>query len=395
MDIVIVAGETSGDQLAADLVQQLRAADPSLRFHGIAGPMMRAAGVNAWFDSQSLAVRGYGEVLTALPRILSIKKQLIAKILALKPALYIGVDAPDFNLRIERAVKAQGIRTLHYVCPSFWAWRPERAAKFNQSVDHMLCLFPFEPELLANHNVPATFVGHPLATAELVTADREKLRSTIEDFSAGSTDPIMAVLPGSRVSELNFHSELFVNSMNALGTEFPNLRFLVPLVTHETREIFERKLWQFTPNLAPRVTLLFGHADFALRAADVALVASGTATLEAAMLDCPQVVSYRISAMTHFIVKRKLTLPYVSLPNILMKERFVTELLQKDATVPAITKALGDLIRDPVLRENMQAKYAQIRQSLIPPKAITSPHDASNATQTPGVWAVLQVLQRA
>jgi lipid-A-disaccharide synthase len=369
MDIVIVAGETSGDQLAADLVTQLRAADPTLRFHGIAGPKMRAAGVNAWFDSQSLAVRGYGEVLTALPRILSIKKQLIAKTLALKPALYIGVDAPDFNLRIERALKAQGLRTMHYVCPSFWAWRPERAAKFNESVDHMLCLFPFEPELLTQHKVPATFVGHPLASAELVNADREKLRRTIEYFAEGSADPIMAVLPGSRVSELNFHSELFVNTMNALGTEFPNLRFQVPLATRETREIFERTLWQFTPNLVPRVTLLFGHADFALRVADVALVASGTATLEAAMLDCPQVVSYRISALTHFIVKRKLTLPYVSLPNILMKERFIPELLQKDATVPALVSALGDLLRDPNLRKAMQEKYAQIRSSLIPPGA--------------------------
>ncbi len=382
MDIVIVAGETSGDQLAADLVTQLRGADPTLRFHGIAGPKMRAAGVNAWFDSQSLAVRGYAEVLTALPRILSIKKQLIAKTLALKPALYIGVDAPDFNLRIERALKARGLRTMHYVCPSFWAWRPERAATFNQSVDHMLCLFPFEPELLARHNVPATFVGHPLASAELVNADREKLRSTIEHFSSGSNDPIMAVLPGSRVSELNFHSELFVNTMNSLGTEFPNLRFQVPLVTRETRDIFERTLWQFTPNLAPRVTLLFGHADFALRVADVALVASGTATLEAAMLDCPQVVSYRISALTHFIVKRKLTLPYVSLPNILLKERFIPELLQHDATVPALVKSLGDLLREPNLREAMQEKYARIRTSLIPPGASV------------GAEAVLRVLSR-
>jgi lipid-A-disaccharide synthase len=369
MDIVIVAGETSGDQLAADLVAQLRAVDPSLRFHGIAGPKMRSVGVNAWFDSTSLAVRGYGEVLTALPRILSIKKQLIAKTLALKPALYIGVDAPDFNLRIERALKAHGVRTMHYVCPSFWAWRPERAAKFSECVDHMLCLFPFEPALLAQHNVPATFVGHPLANAELVNADREKLRGTVEQLASGVADTIMAVLPGSRVSELNYHSELFINTMNALGTEFPNLRFQVPLATRETREIFERTLWRFTPDLAPRVTLLFGHADFALRVADVALVASGTATLEAAMLDCPQVVSYRISAPTHFIVKRKLTLPYVSLPNILMKERFLPELLQNDATVPALVKALGDLIRDPNLRNTMREKYAHIRSSLIPPDA--------------------------
>ena len=385
MDIVIVAGETSGDQLAAHLVEQLLAADSSLRFHGIAGPKMRAAGVNAWFDQQLLAVRGYGEVLTALPRILSIKKQLIAKTLALKPALYIGVDAPDFNLRIERALKQQRIRTMHYVCPSFWAWRPERAAKFNEAVDHMLCLFPFEPELLARHKVPATFVGHPLATARYVNMDRDELRQKLEVSVGGATDPIVAVLPGSRESELKFHSELFVETMKSLGIDFPHARFLVPLATRETRDIFERTLWAFAPSLAPRVTLMFGNADFALRCADVALVASGTATLEAAMLDCPQVVSYRISALTHFIVKRKITLPYVSLPNILAKAHIVPELLQKDASVPALTKALGDLIREPQLREKMQTTYAQIRESLVAPETATG-------AASPGVAAVMQLI---
>jgi lipid-A-disaccharide synthase len=382
MDIVIVAGETSGDQLAAHLVCELSAADPSLRFHGIAGPKMRAAGVNAWFDSQALAVRGYGEVLTALPRILRIKRELIAKVLALRPALYIGVDAPDFNLRIERALKAQGIRTMHYVCPSFWAWRPERAAKFKASADHMLCVFPFEPAMLAEHQMPATFVGHPLSTAPLVNADREALRCKLEHYTEGSTDPIVAVLPGSRVSELNYHSSLFIQAMKLLGDEFPAMRFVVPLVTRETRDIFERTLWREAEALAPRVQLLFGHADFALRVADAAIVASGTATLEAAMLDCPQVVSYRISALTYMIVKRKIRLPYVSLPNILARDWVVPELLQHQATAPAIASAVSALIKNPDARAAMIATYARIRADLTLPEGVAAP----------GVQAVLNLI---
>jgi lipid-A-disaccharide synthase len=387
MDIVIVAGETSGDQLAAHLVNQLRAANPSLRFHGIAGPKMRAAGVVEWFDAQALAVRGYGEVLTALPRILRIKRALIEKVNALRPALYIGVDAPDFNLRIERALKADaahtGIRTMHYVCPSFWAWRPERAATFAQSVDHMLCVFPFEPALLAPHQVPATFVGHPLATAPLVNVDRETLRSKLEHYAEGATDPIVAILPGSRISELHYHAVLFVQAMKLLVDEFPAMRFVVPLVTRETREIFERALWQHAEALAPRVQLLFGHADFALRVADAAIVASGTATLEAAMLDCPQVVSYRISAFTHAIVKRKIRLPYVSLPNILARDWVVPELLQKNATAPALAAAVAELIYHPDKRKAMTAHYARIRSDLSLPEGAT-----------PAVDAVLHLLQQ-
>ncbi|TAG44540.1 MAG: lipid-A-disaccharide synthase [Betaproteobacteria bacterium] len=366
-DVVIVAGETSGDQLAAHLVTALRAADPSLRFYGVAGPKMRAAGVEAWIDSQSLAVRGYTEVLTALPRILRIKRDLLARIESLKPTLYIGVDAPDFNLRIERSVKALGIKTLHYVCPSFWAWREARAAKFSASADHMLCVFPFEPELLAKYQMPATFVGHPLATAPLVGADRVSLRKKIELHADEPLAEVIAVLPGSRMSELKYHSALFVLTMKRLHEKYPRARFLVPLPTRETRQVFEEALWQHAPDVVPRVNMMFGHADFALRVADVALVASGTATLEAAMLDCPQVVSYRISALTYFMVKRKLRMPWASLPNVLAKDWCVPELLQKAATPAALSDALDALLVDPKKREAMSATYAQIRAQLVAP----------------------------
>ncbi len=366
-DVVIVAGETSGDQLAADLVERVRRVDPSVQFHGIAGPRMRAAGVRTWIDSETLAVRGYAEVLAALPRILRAKRVLLQHTLDKRPALYIGVDAPDFNLRVERELKAHGIRTLHFVCPSFWAWRPERAARFRDSADHVLCLFPFEPALLAQHQVPATFVGHPLATAPLRHADRERLRRKLEHHDAPAGAPLIAVLPGSRVDEIDRHAELFVAVMKRLSNRFVGARFVVPLVTRETRERFENVLWRDAEALVPQVQLLFGHADFALRAADVALVASGTATLEAAMLGVPQVVSYRVSALTAMIVRRKLKSPYVSLPNILANDWCVPELLQEAATEDALDSALSGLIAQPRLAGTMRDAYARMGDALRPP----------------------------
>ncbi len=370
VDVVIVAGEASGDQLAAHLVEEVRRVDPSVHFHGVCGPKMRAAGVMQWFDSQTLAVRGYAEVLTALPRIFKLKRELIAKVNALRPALYIGVDAPDFNLRVERQLKASGINTMHYVCPSFWAWRAERAKRFHESMNHMLCVFPFEPELLAKHNVPATFVGHPLANVAAVASDKAHLHESLARFKDDdSAKEFIAVLPGSRVSELNFHAELFVNTIETVARERPHARFLVPLVNRETREIFEATLWRHGEAIASKVDLLFGHADFALRAADVGLIASGTASLEAAMHGCPHVVTYRISALTYAMVKRKLTLPYVSLPNILAKEMLVPEFLQKDATPQKLSQALIDLLASNERRTALSDRFKEMRETLLAPSA--------------------------
>lgn len=366
-DVVIVAGETSGDQLAADLVERVRRADPAVRFYGIAGPRMRAAGVEPWLDSETLAVRGYAEVLAALPRILRARRELVARTHALRPALYIGVDAPDFNLRVERELKARGQRTLHFVCPSFWAWRPERAAKFRESADHVLCLFPFEPALLAAHAVPATFVGHPLARAALRQHDRERLRRKLGHHEPVGHAPLIAVLPGSRIDEIDRHAAQFLAVMMRLAARFSGARFVVPLVTRETRERFENAMWRHAEALVPQVQLLFGHADFALRAADVALVASGTATLEAAMLGCPQVVSYRVSALTARIVRRKLTSPYVSLPNILANDWCVPELLQEAATEDALVSALSGLLAQPRLVCAMRDAYERMGQALQAP----------------------------
>jgi lipid-A-disaccharide synthase len=380
-DVVIVAGEASGDQLAAHLVEEVRRVDPGIRFHGVCGPRMRAAGVNQWFDSQTLAVRGYAEVFSALPRIFKLKRELIEKTKALRPALYIGVDAPDFNLRVEKQLKASGVNTMHYVCPSFWAWRAERAKRFHESANHMLCVFPFEPELLAPFKVPATFVGHPLANVASVESSKAHLHDSLARFKDDdSAKEFIAVLPGSRVSELNFHAELFVNTIEIVARERPNARFLVPFVNRETREIFEATLWKHGEAIAAKVDLLFGHADFALRAADVGLIASGTASLEAAMHGCPHVVTYRISAMTYAMVKRKLTLPYVSLPNILAKEMLVPELLQNEATPQKLSQALIDLLASNERRAALTERFAQMRETLRAP------------TGTPLADAVLRAL---
>jgi lipid-A-disaccharide synthase len=369
-DVVIVAGEASGDQLAAHLVEEVRRIDPSVRFHGVCGPRLRAAGVAQWFDSQTLAVRGYAEVLTALPRIFKLKRELIEKTKALKPALYIGVDAPDFNLRVEKQLKAGGIDTMHYVCPSFWAWRAERAKRFHESMNHMLCVFPFEPALLAKHNVPATFVGHPLAQVAAVESSKAHLHESLARYKDDeSAKEFIAMLPGSRVSELNYHAGLFVDTIEIIARERANARFLVPLVDRETRAIFEAELWKRGSAIVAKVDLLFGHADFALRAADVGLIASGTASLEAAMHRCPHVVTYRISAMTYAIVKRKLTLPYVALPNILAKEMLVPEYLQKDATPQKLAQAVIDLLTSTERRAQLTERFGQLRETLVAPTA--------------------------
>lgn len=384
-DVVIVAGEASGDQLAADLVLRLRQARPGLRFHGVTGPKMRAAGVTSWASIDTLAVRGLVEVLPALPRILRLKRELLARTAALGPLAYIGVDAPDFNLRVERTLKARGIPTLHYVAPTFWAWRLERAARFHEAVDHMLCIFPFEPRLLAPHRLEATFVGHPLTRARLAQADRSRLKRTLLPEGAEPATPLVAVLPGSRDGEVDQHARLMVHAMKRIARELPAVQFAVPLVTRSTRLRFETELWAQAEALVGQTRLLYGHADYALRAADAAIVASGTATLEAAMLGCPQVVTYRLNPLTAWLVRRKLTTRWVAQPNIIAQADVVPERLQREANPERLAVDVLDLLRDETRRAAMQEAYARIRERL----AV-----ASEAGHDVLVETVLRVLDR-
>lgn len=360
MKVAIVAGEASGDLLGSALIRALKARSPSLEFEGIAGPKMIAEGARTLFPMEKLAVRGYVEVLKSLPEILAIRRGLAAHLLENRPALFIGIDAPDFNLGLEAKLKAAGIPTVHYVSPSIWAWRPERIHTIGRSVDRMLVMFPFEEAIYRNAGIGVDYVGHPLADAMPLEHVAQEARSQLR--LAGGAVPV-ALLPGSRVSELELHADLVIETARQLSRKRPSLRFFVPLATRETRDYFERRLYELEAHELP-ITILFGHARLALQAAEVALVASGTATLEAALARCPMVVTYRVKSLTHWLVKRKAILPYFSLPNVLCGEFVVPELLQEDATPENLAQALLNWLDNRVARERVRRRFEALHRSL-------------------------------
>jgi lipid-A-disaccharide synthase len=358
--IGIVAGEASGDALAATLIHAVRARIPWVRFAGIAGPKMQAAGCDAWYPLETLAVRGFSEVVGHLPELFRIRGALARRLVAERVPVFVGVDAPDFNLGLERRLKRHGVRTVHFVSPSVWAWRPERVAKIGKSVDRMLALFPFEPPVYEAAGVPVTFVGHPLAQAAAQHGSRREMRGA---FKLDAAEPVFALLPGSRASELDMHGDLVLQTAAALHEAKPDARFLVPLATRPTRDRFEAALYRLGLEKLP-LTLLYGHAGDALRAADVALVASGTATLEAALARCPHVVFYRVTPLTYRIVRRKLLLPWVGLPNVLARRFVVPELLQDDATIDNLAQAALNLYDDILTRRRLEALFAGFAAAL-------------------------------
>ena len=359
MRVAIVAGEASGDMLGAALIRALKERWPDIDFYGIAGPKMIAEGARTLYPMEKLAVRGYVEVLRHLREIFAIRLGLRKQILADRPDLFIGVDAPDFNLGLEARLKAAGIPTVHYVSPSIWAWRPERIHAIARAVDHMLVMFPFEEEIYRKAGIPVTFVGHPLADTMPLEPDRREARAQLR--LGGS--PAVALLPGSRVNELELHADLVIETARELAEHRPELRFFVPLATRETREYFEGRLYALEARELP-ITILFGHARLALHAADVALVASGTATLEAALARCPMVITYRLNRLTWWLVKRKALLPYAGLPNILAGEFIVPELLQDDATPANLAQALGNWLDNKVAREHLRGRFASLHAAL-------------------------------
>ncbi len=360
MKIGIVAGEASGDLLGSLLIKALKTEYPDLEFVGIAGPKMQSAGAVSWYSMEKLAVRGYVEVLRSFREILSIRRGLRDRMLKERPAMFIGIDAPDFNLGLEKTLKRAGIPTIHYVSPSIWAWRGERIHKIKESVDHMLTVFPFEPAIYEKAGIPATFVGHPTADVIPQTSQRDDARAQLR---IKPSELIISLLPGSRQSELDYHAELFIETAKVLTKEFPEAKFLVPLTTRETRDMFDQMRWKLGAQDLP-MQILFGHANFALAAADVALVASGTATLEAALLRCPHVIAYRLSATTYRLMKKKAYLPYVGLPNILAGEWLVPELLQDDATPENLARALGNWLRHRDAAANLRERFAAIHAQL-------------------------------
>jgi lipid-A-disaccharide synthase len=352
--IGIVAGEASGDALAATLITAVRARLPQARFVGIAGPRMQAAGCESWHPLETLSIRGLVEVLARLPQLAAMRRSLARRLLAERVPVFIGVDAPDFNLGLEARLKRAGVRTVHFVSPSVWAWRRRRLRRIRRCVNRLLALFPFEPPLYAAAGVPVTFVGHPLARSAAVLGSRREAR---EQLKLGMTQPVFALLPGSRASELDMHGDLVLQTAAALHATRPDARFLVPLATRPTRDRFEAAIYRLGLQALP-LTLLYGHATDALRAADVALVASGTATLEAALARCPHVIYYRVNALTGWIVRHRLQVPWVGLPNVLAGKFVVPEFLQSDANVDNLAQAAGNLYDDTVTRRRLEALFA-------------------------------------
>ena len=329
----MVAGEASGDLLAGLLLKGMRARWPTLTAVGIGGPGMAREGFEAWWPSERLAVRGYIEVLPKLLGILSLRKQLRDRLLSTdRLDLFIGVDAPDFNFGLESALKAGGVRTVHFVCPSFWAWRPKKVLKLQASADHVLCLFPFEPALLAQHGIASTYVGHPLAQVIPLEPDRRGARQRL---GLGDGDTVVAILPGSRQSEVQYIAQRFFDAAVRMQQERPGLRFVVPAMPALRQRIDEL----VRASGLTGATVLDGRSHDALAACDVTLIASGTATLEAALFKRPMVIAYNMNRLSWHIMRRKQLQPWIGLPNILCGDFVVPELLQDAATPQALAQA--------------------------------------------------------
>ena len=356
--IALCAGETSGDQLGEGLIHALRARYPDAQFAGIGGPLMRATGMQTWWDADALAVMGLAEVLAHLPRLLRLRKQFRERVLAWQPDVFIGIDAPDFNLGIERWLKQRGVRTVHDVSPSIWAWRQGRAAKIGESADRVLCLFPMEPPIYAQHGVAARFIGHPLADAIPLQPDRAAARAALGE---SSDTPILALLPGSRLGEIRRMLPDFVDAARRLAADVPGLRVLVPAANAQCRAAIDAILGD-----APAFRVIDGQAQQIMIASDVVLLASGTAALEAMLCKRPMVIGHRISALTYRIVKLfgLLKSAHVSLPNVLAGKTLVPELLQDQCTADNLHRALLHWFTDADAVAALQPQFLTLHESL-------------------------------
>ncbi|MDP2761739.1 MAG: lipid-A-disaccharide synthase [Sideroxyarcus sp.] len=358
--IAIVAGEASGDLLGSMLMTAIRQARPGVRFIGIGGPKMQAVGMEVLFPLEKLAVRGYLEVLRHYREIAGIRHSLRQRFLAYPPDLFIGVDAPDFNLDLELALKTRGIPTVHYVSPSIWAWRGERIHKIKRAVSHLLALFPFEAPLYEQAGVPVTYVGHPLADLLPEQTNRAAMR---EQMRIRPEARVFALMPGSRQSEVQQLAATFIETAKCILQQCPQAQFLVPLVTRETRELFEHALWKQDAQHLP-FTLLFGHAHDAMIAADGVLVASGTATLEVALLKRPMVITYKMPWLTYRLMRSMRYQPYVGLPNILAGRFVVPEIIQDDATPENLAQALLNAVNNQPAVAALEQTFGEMHRSL-------------------------------
>jgi len=352
----MVAGEASGDLLAAHLMSALAARRPGLRFSGIGGTRMIAQGFQSYAPIDKLGVRGYAEVVRHYREIVGIRRQVAERFLAERPAAFIGVDASDFNLDLARRLKDAGIPAIQYVSPAIWAWRGWRVKRIVRSVSHLVALFPFEPALYEKTGLNVSYVGHPLADLIPVEPDKPGARA---ELRLPSGKRVVALLPGSRRSELHYMADLFVKTARRLLQDLPDAHFVVPTASRATRELFQQALRRNEAAGLP-LSLLFGHPHEALTAADVALVASGTATLEAALIKTPMVITYRQSPLSWMVMRQMGYLPYVGLPNILAGEQLVPEFLQDKATPGALANALLELLHDAAAQRRQVEKFRDI-----------------------------------
>jgi lipid-A-disaccharide synthase len=355
----MVAGEASGDLLAGHVLEAMRSRWPQLSAQGIGGAEMRQRGFEPWWPAEKLSVSGYAEVLKHLREILGIRDALRRRLLAERPDVFIGVDAPDFNLALEEQLRAQGVKTVHFVCPSIWAWRMKRVEKLKKACDHVLCIFPFEPELLARHGVPATYVGHPLASVIPMEPDSVAARRKLGLPLNGK---VIALLPGSRASEVETLTRRFLQAAALLEKRHPDSWFVIPAVPALQSRISQIARQRKGPR---HLTIVTGQSHAALAACDLALVASGTATLEAALFKRPMVIAYRTSWLTYALMKPRQLQPWVGLPNILCREFVVPELLQANANPDKLCGALEGWLDSPDRMRSVQQRFRELHAQLL------------------------------
>ncbi|MBT8091740.1 MAG: lipid-A-disaccharide synthase [Gammaproteobacteria bacterium] len=360
MKIGLVAGEASGDQLGAGLMRELRALSPDVRFEGVAGPAMVGEGCEEWQAAESLAVMGLVEPLAHIPRLLRLRKELVSRWQASPPDAFVGIDAPDFNLGLETRLRQCGIKTAHYVSPSVWAWRAGRVRKVARAADTLLCILPFETALYDGYDINAVFVGHPKADQAPPVSDAGLARRKLGLHA----DPVVAILPGSRAGEVARLGMILADAARLLSDEHPGIRFVTPIAAPALRPAIERQLEE--AGVADRFVLIDGDSQTAMTAADVVLLASGTAALESALLGKPTVAVYRLAPVSYALVKglRLIKLEHYTLPNLLTDSPLVPEFIQGAAKPAAIAAAVSDLLNDPQRRRSISDEFAKLKVEL-------------------------------
>ncbi|WP_404344712.1 lipid-A-disaccharide synthase [Vreelandella venusta] len=358
--VYLVAGELSGDILGAGLMRELRARHPTVEFRGMGGPRMEAQGLESRFPLETLSVMGLVEVLKHLPELLSVRRTLREEALAWQPDIMIGIDAPDFNIGLEKQLREAGLKTAHYVSPSVWAWRQGRVKKIAKAVDLMLTLLPFEADFYHRHQVPVSFVGHPLADELPLENDRDGARQAL---GLAPDTPVLALLPGSRGNEIRFMGATFLDAVTLLCQRHPSLQVVIPAATAQRHTELSQLLANY-PALTQQVTLLEGQAREAMVASDAVLLTSGTAALEAMLCHRAMLVAYKMAPATHWLAKRLVKTQWISLPNLIAQESVVPELIQHAATPEAIAEQIGQLFSDAEMRHALEARFAEMHANL-------------------------------